>query len=104
MGSWFSFIPVLMQFLASLPGLIQTAEHAFSGKPGSGEAKKELVTGIVNEGLKTYQSVVPKEQQLPEEQVQAIQNTVDTVIDTTVDVMNTAKVIMGKQAIVEKKK
>lgn len=42
----FSIFPFLMSLLTGLPNLILTAEKAFSGAPGSGEAKKKLVLDL----------------------------------------------------------
>lgn len=91
MFAFAKYIPVFMQFLIAIPQLVQTAETAFSGKPGSGAAKKDLVVGIVNQGLTTYQQVASDK--LPPESVVAIQETVSTVIDVTVNAMNAGEVL-----------
>lgn len=87
------YIPILMQFLIAVPQLIEVAEKAFSGTTGSGEAKKDLVTGIVNQGLNTYQSIATDK--LAEDQVNAIKKSVDILVDSSVKIMNNADILMS---------
>lgn len=46
-----SLLIILLPLLSQLPTLIQEAEKAFSGKPGSGAAKKQLVMDTVDTAL-----------------------------------------------------
>lgn len=90
---WITLLPVLLQLLAELPNLIQKAEQAFSGKPGSGVLKKEFVEEAALTGLDMYQGVT--KQSLHPDEMKAIQGSISKLIDTSVDIMNTAQVIQG---------
>jgi hypothetical protein len=90
-------IPIILQLIAQLPSLIQVAEQAFSGKPGSGAAKKEFVQNSVDTALNVVQQVAPG--QLNTEQAKAISATAGIVIDATVAVMKTADVMKGASQI-----
>jgi len=52
-----AWLPLLLQIIGMLPGLIRGAELAFSGKPGSGQAKKDLVMDAVKVGTAVAQNL-----------------------------------------------
>lgn len=81
-------IPVIMQLIAALPQLIKVAEDAFGGKPGNGEAKKQLVLGGAS-AIMNIVSTVNKDTIKPEHQT-AILGTISSLCDATVSVFNTA--------------
>lgn len=55
MPTW--IIQLLFSLGSSVPGLISMAEQAFSGKPGSGEQKKELVLQSTDMLVKSFAMV-----------------------------------------------
>jgi len=88
---WAQLLPVMLQFLMAVPQLVATAETAFSGRPGSGAAKKDLVLSVVNQGLRTYQHMATHK--LPANQVAAIQGTANVLVDSTVALLNASQVM-----------
>lgn len=80
---WLSLLPVLLALLTKLPELIHSAEAAFSGSPGSGDAKKNFVLSAVTEAINLYQALAT-DHPLSDSTKSAILSTVGHVIDTTV--------------------
>ncbi len=93
---WFKLLPVLLQVMTALPGLIHAAEQAFSGHPGSGEAKKVFVLGAVKTGLETVAGLGEKHVQNPAVQ-DAILLATGAATDATVAALNAAKVFTRSQ-------
>lgn len=87
----FSIFPFLMSLLTGLPNLILTAEKAFSGAPGSGEAKKKLVLDTTAAALAITSSV--EKTPISAEQSAAIIEGVSQLTDATVATLNAAKAI-----------
>lgn len=82
-------LPLILQLLVGLPSLIATAEKAFSGRKGSGKAKKKLVM----DSAETALNVAAQLGKLPvnaEEQA-VILGAVSQLTDTTVDAINAVK-------------
>lgn len=88
MGTLF---PFLMSLLASLPNLIVTAEKAFSGSPGSGEAKKKLVLDTTASALVIASTL--DHTPLNQAQNAVILESVSQLTDATVATLNAAKAI-----------
>ena len=86
----FFLIPVALQFLAMLPGLIASAEKAFSGKPGSGKHKKKFVSKAAGAALDVAQA--SGQVNLSPAQRKALLGAVDSLTDATVQSLNAAKV------------
>jgi hypothetical protein len=85
---FFTLMPLVLSILGQLPELINIAEKAFGGKPGSGAAKKALVTDTVSAALTVYQSVASHP--LPANHTAAILGAVSSLTDSTVQAINTA--------------
>lgn len=85
-----ALIPLALSILKELPGLVLVAEAAFSGKPGSGAAKKEMVQMLAQAGLNLYQGV--SGQQLSADAVKALMATVSAVTDAIVTAFNAVQV------------
>lgn len=85
------WITAVLSILSALPMLIKSAEEAFSGKPGSGALKKQLVLDTTQAALIIANQVNP----MPEIQNQAIMNTVSVLTDSTVNVFNTVDLLNG---------
>jgi hypothetical protein len=83
-------IPVALQFLAALPGLIGAAEKAFSGKPGSGAHKKKFVSRAAGAALDAAQAT--GQVNLSPAQRKALLSAVDGLTDATVKSLNAAQV------------
>jgi hypothetical protein len=79
-------IPLILQIFANLPALIMMAEKAFSGTPGSGEAKKELVLNSVKAAVTVYKTVNPAD--IPPEAEKAILTATSSLTDATVQTLN----------------
>lgn len=78
----------MLQVLTALPSLIQTAEVAFSGKPGSGKYKKQFVMDTVNAAL----AIAPTAgATISEEQKQAVSATSSALVDSVVANINAFK-------------
>lgn len=78
----------MLQVLTALPSLIQTAEVAFSGKPGSGKYKKQFVMDTVNAAL----AIAPTAGAIiSEEQKQAVSATSSALVDSVVANINALK-------------
>ena len=78
----------LLQVLTALPSLIQTAEVAFSGKPGSGQYKKQFVMDTVNAALTIAPSAGAT---ITNDQQQAISATSSALVDSVVANINAFK-------------
>ena len=83
------YLPLVLQLMARMPGLVAKAQAAFSGKPGSGELKKELVEEGIKEAIADLNILAPD--LLTEEQENAIVATVMSITDSIVLGLNTAK-------------
>lgn len=83
-----SIFPFLMSLLTSLPNLILTAEKAFSGAPGSGDAKKKLVLDTTAAALDITSRI--DHAPLSHEQSAIILNGVSQLTDATVATLNAA--------------
>lgn len=83
MKSLFSFV---LDLLTRLPDLIVTAEKAFSGAPGSGDAKKKLVLDTTATALELASTI----EQVPisPQQSAAILTSVSQLTDATVATIN----------------
>lgn len=90
-------LPLLFQLLQAIPGLIQTAEIAFSGAKGkSGTAKKQLVMDSVSAGLDIAHTL--NATSMPDANKAVIMGTVGTLVDTTVAVMKTVDALKNPVA------
>lgn len=78
----------VLQILGVLPNLIIGAEQAFSGKPGSGKFKKQLVMDTVNVALSVAPTVGAK---ITEEQQQTISSASSLLVDSVVANINAFK-------------
>ena len=87
----FSFLPFILSIFTSLPDLIATAEKAFSGSPGSGEAKKKLVLDTTSAAMEL--SAQLDKTPLTPEQFSAILQGVSRHTDATVSTLNTVKAL-----------
>lgn len=83
-------LQLILSLLPSVLSLIPVAEAAFSGRPGSGAAKKELVMQGVQIGTQVAGQFVP-ELQNPEV-LGAVHRAAGAVVDATVAAMNAAPV------------
>lgn len=81
-------LALMLQILSALPSLIQTAEVAFSGKPGSGKFKKQFVMDTINAALVIAPTAGAK---ITEEQQQAISTTSSALVDSVVANVNAFK-------------
>lgn len=81
-------LALVLQVLTALPSLIQTAETAFSGKPGSGKFKKQFVMDTMNAALAIAPSTGVK---ITEEQQQLISATSSVLVDSVVANINAFK-------------
>jgi hypothetical protein len=88
-----ALIPLIISIISELPGLIQKAELAFGGKPGSGPAKKEFVVGAAGAALDAFNSL--SSHPLAPDHVSAVLNTVSSITDATVSAFNTAGVFQN---------
>ena len=85
-----SFIlPLVLQLVAVLPGLIQHAETAFSGQPGSGDQKKAFVLEAATALLLSMGTINPT--LMTKKQSDAVMATIASIIDSIVLALNTAK-------------
>jgi hypothetical protein len=75
----------VLQVLTALPSLIQTAEVAFSGKPGSGKFKKQFVMDTVNAALVIAPTAGAK---ITPEQQEAVSATSSALVDSVVANIN----------------
>lgn len=85
-----SIAMLVLSLLGKLPELIAMAERAFSGKPGSGAAKKELVMGSVATSLEAANLAGAN---LSEDDKAKVMGVTSKAVDTTVDVLKTANVL-----------
>jgi hypothetical protein len=74
-----------LQVLTALPSLIQTAEVAFSGKPGSGKFKKQFVMDTINAALVIAPTAGAK---ITPEQQEAVSATSSALVDSVVANIN----------------
>lgn len=100
MGALLSLLPLILPLLSELPSLILKAEQAFSGKAGSGSAKKDLVLQLIDTALELEQQITGKK--LTAEQVAVIHTAVASLIDTIVNALNVAKVFTSTSGGVTK--
>ena len=79
---WEKIFGLLLTVAVNAPALIENAQTAFSGKPGSGEAKKKFVMDNISIVLGGYQqlSATP----LPPEKVQLIMDTSSLLVESGV--------------------
>jgi len=82
-------LPLVFQLLGVIPGLIQQAEVAFSGQPGSGAKKKEFILASAKALIDTQEMI--KADLLTAEQEAAVVDTIAEVTDAIVSAVNTAK-------------
>lgn len=82
------WLMIFFQVLPYVPTLVQTAETAFSGKPGSGAAKKSLAMNLTGIALDAASVKVPALQADTNKKV--VLDAVGGAIDATVSVMNAA--------------
>ena len=94
-----SWMEDIMKLMVSVMPLIVTAEHAFSGKPGSGEAKKQTVLLAVATGLNAYNQF--NKQKITAAQTNAIMNNVAELTDGTVEIMNTVDLFKKNESEVK---
>ena len=87
-------IPLILQFILKLPELIQLAEQAFSGKPGNGEAKKQLVLNSATAVLQAEQTISGKT--IAPDHVDAIMSSVNALTDATVKIFHAVDVFEHK--------
>ena len=85
----FNFMQLLIGIMSAIPTLIQTAETAFSGHPGSGAAKKQLVMQSTAVMLGLAGSAKPG--LLTDEKSSAILASVSALTDSTVAIINSVK-------------
>lgn len=91
-----SIFPFLLGILTSLPNLILTAEKAFSGALGSGEAKKKLVMDSTATALALAGSV--ENAAITPEQSALILEGVSQLTDATVETLNTVNALGDAKA------
>lgn len=82
-------MPLIFQLLAVVQGLIQQAEAAFSGQPGSGDLKKQFVINAATTILESFGTLKPGA--MNAEQKAAVINTISSITDSIVMALNTAK-------------
>ena len=82
------WLMIFFQVLPYVPTLVQTAETAFSGKPGSGAAKKSLALNLTGIALDGAAMKMPMLQSDTNKKV--VLDAVAGAIDATVSVMNAA--------------
>ncbi len=85
------WLQAMLSILSILPTMIKSAEDAFSGKPGSGALKKQLVLDTTQAALAIANQINP----ITEGQSQAIMGTVNTLTDSTVAILNTVDLLNG---------
>ena len=76
----------IMKLMMQVMPLVAAAEFAFSGKPGSGEAKKQTVIAAIETGLSVYNQF--NKHKLTVKQQGAIIDNASELVDTTVGIMN----------------
>ena len=81
----------ILSILSVLPMMIKNAEEAFSGRPGSGALKKQLVLDTTQAALLIANQVNP----MPEAQSKAIMSTVNILTDSTVKILNEVDLLNG---------
>lgn len=79
---WEKMFAVLMTIAVNAPALIENAQTAFSGKPGSGVAKKKFVMDNVAIVLGGYQQL--SAQPLPPEKAQLMMDTAGLLVESGV--------------------
>ncbi len=87
------YLPLVLHLAGKLPGLIAKAQAAFSGQPGSGAQKKELVEQGIQEAIDDLNLLAPN--LLTEPQEEAIKATVMSMSDSIVMALNTAKLFQS---------
>ena len=93
-----NILATLLQILAAVPSLIVTAEKAFSGSPGSGAAKKELImqatANVINSaGLISGEPVDDAHRQV-------VLGSVSAFTDATVAIMNSVDALGKSETVV----
>lgn len=83
------FLPLVLQLLVGLPSLIATAETAFSGRKGSGKAKKKLVMDSAAVALNVAAQLGKAPVNAEEQAV--ILGAVSQLTDATVETINAVK-------------
>lgn len=83
---------LLLPLLSQLPALIQEAEKAFSGKPGSGAAKKQLVLNTVSTALNVLHETGQAD--IPADHHMVIVNHTSNLIDGIVTAMNDVEALV----------
>ncbi len=86
---WENIFKILLTVAVSAPALIENAELAFSGKPGSGEAKKKFVMDNISIALGGYQQL--SAQPLAPEKAQLIMDTSSLLVESGVAAIKAAK-------------
>ena len=81
-----TILTTLLQIMAVIPSLITTAEIAFSGKPGNGPAKKELVMEATQAALIATGTMTGKP--FSKEESRTILDTVSGFTDAAVEIVN----------------
>ena len=81
-----NILATLLQILTSVPSLIVVAEKAFSGTPGSGAAKKELIMSAT-ENVINAAGLISGEP-VNDEHRQVVLGTVSAFTDATVGILN----------------
>ena len=76
----------IMKLMIQVMPLVAAAEFAFSGKPGSGEAKKQTVIAAISTGLSVYNQF--NKNKLTGKQQTAVMDNAAELVDTTVKIMN----------------
>lgn len=89
-------LPIVMQLIGVVPGLITQAEMAFSGKPGSGAAKKQFVIEGATALLQAMGTLKPG--LMTPAQRDAIMATIASITDSIVMAINTAKLFDAPKA------
>ena len=85
----FNFMQLLIGIMSAIPTLIQTAETAFSGHPGSGDAKKKLVMESTATLLGLAGAAKPG--LIKDGQAVSILESVSALTDSTVAIINSVK-------------
>ena len=83
------YLPLVLHLAGKLPTLVAQAQAAFSGQPGSGAQKKQLVEDGLQEVLDDLKVLAPN--LLTADQETAIKATVMLMADGVVSALNTAK-------------
>jgi hypothetical protein len=82
-------LPLVLNLIGTLPGLIAQAEAAFSGQSGSGAKKKEFILATAKAMLEA-QDMIKTDLMTPAQEASVLA-TISSVVDAIVSALNTAK-------------